>query len=515
MPIARTVPLSPPAPGLASNVLVATCALLVAAPWFWPILRGPVSAMWPDLFAWSVGTMLLVLLPQARERGALALAGGWLFAALGSAVLGLMQYFDLEDGFYPWIVPTMPGYVIANVHQLNMLATLLAVGLLCIWWLAIKRHLAATHVVWMSILLLTALAATASRTGLVHLLAISCLLFYWHSRHWRKMLLPLGAGWLLYVLAANGLPWLAEMSGVAIERQLFERLRADASCHSRRLLWSNVIDLIAAKPWTGWGPGELLYAHYITDFGESRFCEKLSHAHNLPLQLAFTMGVPLATIVGLLALYLLYKLRPWKALDPTERLCWGIVALIALHSLLEYPLWFGVFQLMAALAGWQIYRTRCGGEASEGVFQVPLFPALRMVVAALLLAFLSFIAWDYLKVSQLYLPESQRMERYRDDTFNKSRNTVLFNSHVLIAQVVAVELQPSNAELILAGSLASLHVAPDSRIIRRVIESAALLGRAELVELHEARYRAAWPREYAEWKKGQEALKPEAKNNGI
>lgn len=509
MPVARPLSLSRPASGLASHALVVICALLVAAPWFWPVLRGPVSAMWPDLFAWSVGAVLLVLLPQARERAALALAGGWLFAALGSAVLGLMQYFDLEDRFYPWIVPTMPGYVIANVHQLNMLATLLAVGLLCIWWLAMKRYLTVVHVVWMAVLLLVALAATASRTGLAHLLAISCLLFNWHFRERRKVLFILGAGWLVYVLAAYGLPWMADMSGIAIERQLFERLKADASCHSRRLLWGNVIDLIAAKPWTGWGPGELLYAHYITDFGESRFCDKLSHAHNLPLQLAFTMGVPIAGIVGLLALHLLYKLRPWKALDPTERLCWSVLALIALHSLLEYPLWFGVFQLMAALAGWQIYRIRREGIASGGGPQVLMLARLRMVVAALLLTLLSFIAWDYLKVSQLYLPEGQRMERYREDTFNKSRDTVLFNSHVLIAQVVAMELQPSNAELILAGSLASLHVAPDSRIIRRVIESAASLGRADLVELHEARYRAAWPKEYAEWKKEQDALRIE------
>ena len=61
------------------------------------------------------------------------------------------------------------------------------------------------------------------------------------------------------------------------------------------------------------------------------------------------------------------------------------------------------------------------------------------------------------------------MGRYREDTFEKSRSTVLFNSQVLIAQVVATELRPANAELILAGALASLHVAPDSRIIRRVI----------------------------------------------
>ncbi|MGQ3165591.1 MAG: Wzy polymerase domain-containing protein [Hydrogenophaga sp.] len=459
--------------------------------------------MWPDLFAWTVGAVLLFLLPSTGARRELALVSGWLIAALGSTLLGLMQYFDLENGFYPWIAPTMPGYVTANVHQLNMLATLLAVGLLCVWWMVVRRGLATVHVVWMAALLLVTLAATASRTGVVHLLAISCMLLLWHSSQWRKALLILVVGWTFYAIAANGLPMLAEMSGISVERQLFDRFSIGATCHSRRLLWSNVVDLIAAKPWMGWGPGELLYAHYATDFGDSRFCEKLSHAHNLPLQLAFTMGIPIAVIACTAMVYFVWRLRPWQALHPTERLCWGVVALISLHSLLEYPLWFGVFQLMALLAGWQIYLTRGGG--SELVTR-RVSAGARACASALLLAILAFIAWEYLKVSQLYLPESKRLESYREDTFNKSRDTVLFNSHVLIAQVIATELQSGNAELILAGGLASLHTAPDARIIRRVIEAAKLLGRTDLAQLHETRFRAAWPEDYAEWKKSKDHM---------
>lgn len=482
-----------------SHAMVVLCATLIALPWFWPLLLGPLSAMWPDLFAWAMGALLIALLPATRDRARLAIASGWLVAALGSAVLGLTQYFDLENGLYPWVAPTRPGYVTANVHQLNMLATLLAVGLLCGWWLLIKRFLTTLHATWMLGVLLVALAATASRTGMVHLLVISCILLYWHPRYWRRLLVILGLCWGLYTVAANGLPWLAWVTrGIVIDRDLLGRLGEDVGCHSRRLLWSNVADLISVKPWTGWGPGELLYAHYITDFGEQRFCEKLSNAHNLPLQLTFTLGVPVALVVGTLLLWVLFKLKPWATTQPTERLCWGVLALLAVHSLLEFPLWFGVFQLMALLAVWQIYVVRRGAGDAAPADVVP--PArVRIMVSSILLAVLSFVAWDYIKVSQLYLPERMRLNRYKDDTFNKTRDTVLFKSHVLIAQIVAMELKPENAELILQGALASLHVAPDSRVIRRVIESAALLGRTDIVELHMARYKAAWPKEYAEW----------------
>ncbi len=280
--------------------------------------------MWPDLFAWTMGALLIVFLPATRDQAGLAIASGWLLAAMGSSILALMQYFDLENGLYPWVAPTIPGYVTANVHQLNMLASLLAVGLLCVWCLVIKRRLATVHAVWMVGLLLVALAATASRTGIVHLVAISCMLLYWHARQWRRVLLVLVLGWAVYTLAANSLPWLAWVTrGIVIDRNLLGRFGENVGCHSRRLLWANMVDLIAMKPWTGWGPGELLYAHYITDFGDQRFCEKLSNAHNLPLQFAVTLGIPVAAVFGLLFAWALFKLKPWAATHPMERLCWG------------------------------------------------------------------------------------------------------------------------------------------------------------------------------------------------
>lgn len=497
--------------GRGSQTVVALCCLLIAAPWFWPILLGPLSAMWPDLTAWTAGALLISLLPRTVERAALSIASGWLLAALGSSVLGLMQYFDLENGFFPWIVPTLPGYVTANVHQLNMLGTLLAVGLLCVWWLLIKGHLARIHAAWMAGLLLVALAATASRTGAVHLVAISCMLLYWYPRRWRRVLLVIGAGWAVYMLAAGALPWLAWVTrGIVIDRHLYGRLGEDAGCQSRFILWGNMIELISLKPWTGWGAGELMYAHYITDYSGPRFCDKLSHAHNLPLHLAVTMGLPVALAGGVLFLVALFKLKPWAATQPDERMGWGVLALIGAHSLLEFPLWFGVFQLMAALAAWQIYLSRRSqGSAAPGLAAVPGYR--RWAVSTLLVAGLAFVAWDYHKVSQLYLPDRLRMESFREDTFNKSRTTLLFQPHVLIAQLVITDPTPDNAELILAGALTSLHVAPDSRLIRRVLEAAALLGRDDLVALHEARYKAAWPRLYREWKQGVPAQAGAAK----
>lgn len=499
---ADSVPLDRPSTGTGSRFLVVLGALLVALPWFWPILIPPRAEFLPDFVSWTVGAVLLSLLLWMRDQAARIAAAGWLAAALGNAVLAVVQYLDLENGFFPWIAQTKPGVVAGNVHQINMLATLLAVGLLSVWWMARRRHLNTLNVGWMTALLLAGLATTASRTGMVHLVAIAGLLFYWHWTDWRRVMVVMLAGVAFYLLAGWSLQWLGEsMGGEEAYRAITTRFQTEVDCHSRLVLWSNVIDLIAQKPWTGWGTGGLLYAHYITLFDGARHCEKLVNAHNWPLQMAVTIGLPLTVLLHALMLWVLVRLKPWATQDATERLSWGVLLLIAIHSLLEYPIWFGVFQLMAGIAIWLLYFSRCERTvATSHGDSAAASPMPRMVgVTTCALAVLMFVGWEYLKVSQLYMPESWRLERYKEDTLAKVQGGVLYQSHVLIGQVLVTPLTRENAQLILNGALEALHTAPDSRVIRRVIESAELLGRQDLVALHTARYRAAWPDLYAEW----------------
>ncbi|WP_310566278.1 Wzy polymerase domain-containing protein [Hydrogenophaga sp.] len=475
--------------------------LLIALPWFWPILIPPRSEFLPDFVSWTAFALLLSLLLWVREQGARIVATGWLIAALGSAVLAIVQYLDLENRFFPWIAQTQPGIALANVHQINMLATLLGVGLLSVWWMGVRRHLKPWSTVWMAVLLLIGMAATASRTGMLHLITVTLLLFYWHWQdRWRVLLVVLSS-LAVYLLAGWGLQWVGSMtSGVEIHREITSRFGTDNRCHSRLVLWRDVLELIALKPWTGWGPGGLLYAHYITPFEGIRYCEKLSNAHNWPLQMAVTLGLPVTVGFHAVFLWVIIRLKPWAAVDTTERLAWGVLLLIGIHSLLEYPMWFGVFQLMAGSAAWLLYFNRRNQVGPDGAIRTFLSSRKAMgMVTTLALAVLALVGWEYLKVSQLYLPASWRLERFRYDTLNKVHNSFLYQSHVLIAQVTMTPLTKENAHLILEGALESLHVAPDSRVIRRVIESAELLGRQDLVELHTARYKAAWPQQFAEW----------------
>lgn len=481
------------------NYAVALCTVLGAAVWLWPLTAGPLSAMWPNLFALTVGVILFNVLPRSSAGGKTAVATGWLVAALISAVIALMQYFDLEDPFFPFLATTDPGYAYANARQTNHLATLLGAGLLALLW-AVRTRRLRFHAVWMAGLLATAMAATASRTGAMHLLLITAMVAWWAEPQRRRMLL--WCAWVLavYVAAVLALPWLLQHTQGIEGRDLFARMGAGASCSSRKVLWSNVLHLISLKPLTGWGWGELAYAHYATLFDGPRFCEKLTNAHNLPLHFAVELGIPLALLLSAGAVWMIARHQPWRAKDPARQMAWSVLALIGVHSLLEYPLWFGNFQVMVALCIWLLWPAHaCDGVARSAEITRAAIPWRRAMGSIALLSVFTYVAWDYFRVSQLYTPTQERAVRYRDDTFSKARGTWLFSSQVLFAQVTTADLDTSNAAPLLQASLAALHISPEPRVIQKVIESALLLEKNNLAQEHAARYKAANPINFAQW----------------
>lgn len=487
------------------NVRDWVCVALVAFPWFWPLLFGPLPAMGPDLAAWVCAALLLGCLPMDESRVTWIVVRGLLLAAVGNSLLCMLQYFDLEDDFFPWIVSTLPGRVLANVHQVNMLATLLAIGLLCIWHLWREGLMKRPAVELWAAIILAALAATASRTGLLHLVGIFVLLCIWHPGHLRRVALVAAVAVLFYAFMSLLLPWLLWVArGIGADRDILSRFGEAALCHSRLVLWGNMLELISLKPWSGWGSGGLLYAHYITPYEGQRFCEKLSNAHNLPLHMMVVFGIPLAILMMLLVLAFLFRLKPWAETRPAAQLGWSTLGLIGLHSMLEYPLWFGGFQLLGGLAVMLVFMGRRAQQTPQHVHSraVMMSGGMRTFAAAIAVSLLGFLSWDYLKVSQLYLPEALRLERYKTDTFEKARGTLLFQEHVLIAQVVQSDITSQNAEPMLHGALQSLRIAPDPRIIEKVIKVAAFLGRTDLVQLHAERYRASWPAQFDKWQKG-------------
>ena len=492
------------------SIAVSLCLTL---PWLNPFSFGPTTA----LVQWLVTltSLAFVLLWSAQVRLAQVTqvtAGAWLAAALISATLGVLQYFGATGALTPWVNHTEIGEAFANLRQRNQFATLTNIGLAALlWWRVQDRLSLSPHWRWAGALAAALLAignaASSSRTGLLQLLLLLGLAWGWQRSGGprRSDLRPLLlATALTYLMAVFALPLLGGLDprATGIVARLQE---VSPICTSRLTLWDNVLHLIAQKPWLGWGWGELSYAHFITLYPGERFCEILDNAHNLPLHLAVELGLPLALLVCALAVWLVLRARPWREADPTRQLAWSVLAMIALHSMLEYPLWYGPFLLASVLSICLLWR-RSSRLAGKNSYFWPATSAWPVWTTIFLLALVAYAGWDYHRVSQIYLPPTLRSPAYRSNTLDKIADSRLFANQVRFAELTTTELTPANAHQVHELALNMLHFSPEARVAEKLIESATLLGLPDEALYYLVRYRAAFPDSHASWAREQ-ALK--------
>ena len=390
--------------------LAALGLVLGAALWSW--LPGSLpTGLALSAIGMLLAALLLLLSGAAVRSGTLAVpiftmfCAGWVLAGLLSSLVGALQVFapSLPDG--NWIARSgLPGRAVGNLRQPNHLSSLLlwsAMALVPLLELGRVRR----GIGWaLFAALVLGVVLTASRTGVlgIGLLALWGLLDRCLSRSTR-LLLVLSP--LLYLLAWLGLAAWASDSQHAFggEARLAE---ADLS-GSRFGIWANTLALIRQQPWTGVGLGEFNLAWTLTPF-PGRPVAFFDHTHNLPLQLAVELGLPLAALVIGLLLAALWQVWQRARVDDdasslTRRTAWMMVLLIALHSQLEYPLWYAYFLLPAAwLLGYGLGRPATTAAAASAA-PAAATTTRPLFVAGVLLAIggaLSLV--DYARVAMIF-----------------------------------------------------------------------------------------------------------------
>ncbi len=510
--------------------------LVLVIPWINPFAGGPTPSVMPRLVALACGALFLLvfLVTRPRELSPLV-AKALLVAALISSVIALLQYLGASAQFAPWVNVTGPGSAFGNLRQRNQLGSLLNIGLASLVWSTWMRQLRATSDVvpvpgsrvvatgriggsqyWLFIpavvLLASASAATVSRTGLLQMLLLLLLALMWRRQAAPGTWRILGAAVLVYAVASLLLPLLAGMdpfaSGIAAR---FSDGRQN--CESRIILWHNVLQLIAQKPWFGWGWGELDYAHFITLYPGARFCDILDNAHNLPLHLAVELGVPAAGAFCGLVVWLVVRARPWREADADRQMAWSVLAMIALHSMLEYPLWYGPFQVTALLSIWILWRTppRLAGAKVEPSQAAPATgPATRQATERRRLlsrAVRPCCCWWCWRTQPGITVGSARSTWRRPcaraptarTPWRKVQDSLLFQNQVRFAALTLTTVTPDNAALVYACAGSLLHFSPEARVVEKRIDSALVLGRDTDAAFYMLRYRNAFPALYALW----------------
>jgi O-antigen ligase len=410
----------PARPGRGPWAVWAALALLAAAAlWSWGPGSLPSSLAMSALATLFAAAVVLAGGAGARARpdGVVlftAFAWAWVAAGVFNIAIALVQVFapGVPDG--EWLAASgIPGRAVGNLRQPNHLSSLLlwhCIAVVALFELGRLRR------VWAGLLLalgVFAVVLTASRTGLVSVLLLACwgLLDRRLSRTARLLLL---AAPLVYALS-----WLAMAQWAALTQHTFggaQRLAEADVGGSRVAIWRDTLTMIAQQPWTGVGFGEFNLAWTLTPLPQ-RPVAFFDHTHNLPLQLAVELGLPLAALVMALLVWALWAAgrAAWRAsgdAGTAQRAAVLMVVMIGLHSLLEYPLWYSYFLLPAAWAWGYALQPAAGGAPVEGAAKGATVstpasvgaPFSRGLVAgaALLAAGAVFSVVDYLRVAAIF-----------------------------------------------------------------------------------------------------------------
>ena len=392
-------------PALTGPLLAALALVAAAAAWSWGLGSLPASLAWQAIGLLAAAGVMVVAGADAARRPSgptafAALAWALLVAGLASSGVAVAQVFWPGGGDSAWIAPSgLVGRAVGNLRQPNHLCSLLLWAVVAAVALHDLRRLPRVALWALVALLVFAVELTASRTGAVGLL----LLLLWGlidrgrtpATRWLLVLTP-----LLYAAAYGAMAWYGEVSQLAIGAAarvaegggLADLTAGGSSPNSRLNIARNTWALIVAQPLAGVGFGEFNFAWSLTAF-PGRPTAFFDHTHNLPLQLAVELGLPLAGLVLLLLLAAL--VQAWRraaraaggegstgraaaataapaaadgatagpaaadgataaraAADAATaaRAALMLVLVIGLHSLVEYPLWYAYFLLPAALA---------------------------------------------------------------------------------------------------------------------------------------------------------------------
>jgi hypothetical protein len=244
----------------------------------------------------------------------------------------------------------------------------------------------------------------------------------------------------------------------------------------------------------GWG--EFNFAWSLTPF-PGRPVAFFDHTHNLPLQLAVELGIPCALLVlGLVAWALAQVLRNGLSGPEdhrsTARCALVMVSMMAVHSMLEYPLWYAYFLLPTCFAfGVALGRPTATATGDSGLQKEATihaqWPARAMIVAGCTIALGGvFSLADYIPVVRIFAPTAN--DAPLPDRIHAGQRSWFSAHHADYAAATTAALSPSET---MKAFGRSSHYLLDTRLMMAWARAYAERG-----DLDRARYLADRLREF-------------------
>lgn len=365
--------------------------MLIGAQWWGGLIpfAGDMFVYWAYLSLCVASICLGYLGVKERPAMMVDLASVVLVAAVVSGSIALLQRLELSgdiDWIYSMATFSRPG---GNLGQPNQLATLILMGVASVLFLYESGKLSAVSAISIAVLLVVCLAATESRSGVLGYIGLN---FWWFvkRRAIKSQLRPWGVACFGFVFLALYWSWPLLISEVFLIQA--GPPAENTVIYNRWIIWPQLVQAVAMHPWLGWGFGQVSTAHNAV-VGNYPVSEPYTYAHNILLDLALGVGLPIAILlVGALSVWVWRVSRAIRQLTPWY--CLAVVVPVAIHSMVEFSFAYAYFLVPVMLA----MGAMEGHLSGKPAFTVSVKSvALGLLVSAGLLVYSS---WEYMTIEE-------------------------------------------------------------------------------------------------------------------
>lgn len=302
----------------------------------------------------------------------------------------------------------------ANLAQPNQLALLYCMSLAALYWWQQTKQVSIAVIMPLALWIIAGLVMTQSRIAWIILPAMAVLIGWQERRNpgflfWPSLLL------VSYFLLLSQLDALATYLGHS--GALAERLEGRSE---RKILWMQAIRMALDHPWlgVGWGGFGPAQVALAADFTPSIYSE---HAHNFILNLAAEIGIPATLLICVVLGYWCLAVFP-KLWGSVEVRFMGLCLLaVAVHSMVEFPLWYAYILLPVGLMMGILHQLRWPTPG----FSVPVWGTYLVFLFACIT--MCWVTYDYWRVVAGFRTYQTRLSGFQiNQTYLRQPDWTLF-----------------------------------------------------------------------------------------
>jgi len=391
---------------------------------------------------------------------------------------GIIQHYHWRTFLDPVVTVKTAAAVYGNIAQPNHFANYIALGLASIGLLQLRWSIRNWQTALMVAPMLFVLVLSGSRSAWFYLMFFAGMSYLWQRRD--KSYLPLMKYSLLVLLGFGvmhlvvQIPWLAGVGGVTTLDRMFGEV---GSGGIRLYLWKESWLIFTHFPILGSGFGQFAWQHFqlCAALHELSIVGLYNNAHNLIMQLAAETGLAgLSILFATLGMWFMQAVKDQRTIYHW----WGfsILAVLGIHSLLEYPLWYAYFIGVAAISL---------GLTESTIYQLELRALGRLSVGLMLLLGVVTTAqlhtgYKKLEASLAIHPLSNEDNTYLPrlrDSLVEVNNYALLRPYAELYMTSLIEVSPEHLSDKLALNTQAMRFVPIGTVVYRQAWLLSLDGR--------------------------------------